>query len=101
MRRSRILIGFLLVGIATLRAQQTAPPPPMAPNASAKPTEQAPAVIPVPIAPQKTNGKIQKSVVRITTTAVEPDYKAQWNAGSIGRGIGAGFLIGGARILTN
>ena len=75
----------------------------MAPNATAKPAEQqAPAVIPVPVAPQqKGNGKIQKSVVRITTTAVEPDYKAPWNAGAIGRGIGAGFLIDGSRILTN
>src|SRR3954453_21030885 len=98
-----LLFCVLLIATATVRAQQTAPPPPMAPNTSAKPTEQAPAVIPVPVAPQsaKANGKVQKSVVRITTTAIEPDYKAPWNSGAIGRGIGAGFVIEGSRILTN
>jgi len=40
-------------------------------------------------------------LVRITTTAVEPDYKAPWNAGAIARGIGAGFVIDGSRIMTN
>ena len=44
---------------------------------------------------------MQKSLVRITATAVEPDYKAPWNAGGIQRGIGAGFVIEGNRILTN
>ncbi|MDQ6765510.1 MAG: serine protease [Verrucomicrobiota bacterium] len=47
------------------------------------------------------NGKIQKSLVRITATDVEPDYKAPWNSGGIQRGIGAGFVIDGARIMTN
>src|SRR5438128_512152 len=101
MRNGRVVLAVLLFATVTLRAQQTAPPPPMAPNSSAKPSEAPPAVIPVPIAPQKNNGKVQKSVVRITTTAVEPDYKAPWNAGAIGRGIGAGFVIDGSRILTN
>jgi S1-C subfamily serine protease len=32
---------------------------------------------------------------------VEPDYKAPWNAGIIARGIGAGFVIDGNRIMTN
>jgi S1-C subfamily serine protease len=44
---------------------------------------------------------VQKSLVRITATAVEPDYKAPWNAGTIARGIGAGFVIDGNHILTN
>jgi S1-C subfamily serine protease len=44
---------------------------------------------------------VQKSLVRITATAVEPDYKAPWNAGGIQRGIGAGFVIEGNRIMTN
>src|SRR3954451_19242656 len=102
MRKGRIFCLVFLTAIATTRAQQTAPPPPMAPNVSAKPSEApAPAVIAVPVAPQKGNGKVQKSVVRITTTGVEPDYKAPWNSGAIGRGIGAGFLIDGTRILTN
>ncbi len=47
------------------------------------------------------NGKIQQSLVRITATDVEPDYKAPWNSGAIQRGIGAGFVIDGSRILTN
>lgn len=47
------------------------------------------------------NGKIQNSVVRITGTEVQPDYKAPWNSGGIQRGIGAGFIISGGRIMTN
>ncbi|MBA3762330.1 MAG: trypsin-like peptidase domain-containing protein [Chthoniobacterales bacterium] len=47
------------------------------------------------------NGKIQNSLVRITATDVEPDYKAPWNSGGIQRGIGAGFVIEGGRIMTN
>ena len=31
----------------------------------------------------------------------EPDYKAPWNSGAIGRGVGAGFVIDGKRIMTN
>lgn len=34
-------------------------------------------------------------------TAQEPDYRAPWNAGAIGRGVGAGFVIDGNRIMTN
>ncbi len=47
------------------------------------------------------NGQIPKSLVRITSTEVEPDYRAPWNSGTIGRGVGAGFVIEGQRILTN
>jgi S1-C subfamily serine protease len=32
---------------------------------------------------------------------VEPDYRAPWNAGALQRGVGAGFVISGNRILTN
>ena len=46
-------------------------------------------------------GDIRKSVVRVTTTSEDPDYKVPWNAGNITRGIGAGFIIAGPRILTN
>jgi S1-C subfamily serine protease len=56
---------------------------------------QAPAVATRP------NGKIQKSLVRITATEVEPDFRAPWNSGAIQRGIGAGFVIDGNRIMTN
>ena len=44
---------------------------------------------------------VRKSVVRITTTSQDPDYKVPWNPGNIDRGIGAGFIIGGPRIITN
>jgi S1-C subfamily serine protease len=47
------------------------------------------------------NGKIQKSLVRITATELEPDYRAPWNSGAIQRGVGAGFVIEGNRIMTN
>src|SRR5206468_2047710 len=57
--------------------------------------------LPVPIAPPKPNGPVQKSLVRITATSVEPEYKAPWNAGALQRGVGAGFVIGGNRIMTN
>src|ERR1700693_4798253 len=57
--------------------------------------------VPVPIAPPQPNGPVQKSLVRITATEVAPDYRAPWNAGMLGRGIGAGFVIGGNRIMTN
>jgi S1-C subfamily serine protease len=44
---------------------------------------------------------VHKSIVRITTTAQEPDYRVPWNPGSISTGIGAGFVIDANRILTN
>lgn len=47
------------------------------------------------------NGDIKKSLVRISVTEAEPDYKAPWNSGGIQRGIGAGFIIDGGRIMTN
>ncbi|HET9417786.1 MAG TPA: trypsin-like peptidase domain-containing protein, partial [Chthoniobacterales bacterium] len=61
----------------------------------------APAIVPVPVAPAKPNGPVQKSLVRITATEVEPDYRAPWNAGALQRGIGAGFVIEDNRIMTN
>ncbi len=47
------------------------------------------------------NRAIQNSLVRITSTESEPDYRAPWNSGMIGRGVGAGFVIAGQRIMTN
>lgn len=44
---------------------------------------------------------VRKSVVRVSTTSQDPDYKVPWNPGSITRGIGAGFIITGPRIITN
>lgn len=95
-RRSLLLCSLLF---ATPLIAQQAPPP----NPHASPSSSAPAAItvPVPVAPAKPNGKIQNSLVRITATEVEPDYRAPWNSGAIQRGVGAGFVIEGNRIMTN
>ncbi len=70
------------------------------PTKASPPPPPAPAAI-VVTAPQQPNGKVQKSLVRITATEAEPDYRAPWNTGAIGRGIGAGFVVQGPAILTN
>ena len=131
MRRSRFLFCVLLLAAATVQAQQQPPPPPPGqskpqpspaepvepvgpvgpsdPSKPAGPANQlrvppqapAPAIVAVPVPPPRPNGPVQKSLVRITATAVEPDYKAPWNAGVIVRGIGAGIVIEGNRIMTN
>jgi S1-C subfamily serine protease len=44
---------------------------------------------------------IHKSLVRIQTVSQDPDYTAPWNPGTVGQGIGAGFVIDGNRIMTN
>lgn len=44
---------------------------------------------------------IRKSVVRVSTTSQNPDYKVPWNPGNIERSIGAGFVIAGQRLVTN
>ena len=107
MRRVAFLsFTLLLLNGGALRAQQKSVPPPApagetpvttpTPSAPANPVPmQAPAVATRP------NGKIQKSLVRITATEVEPDYRAPWNSGGIQRGVGAGFVIDGNRIMTN
>ena len=45
--------------------------------------------------------EIRKSLVRITTTSQEPNYRMPWMPGNVGGGTGAGFVISGKRILTN
>jgi S1-C subfamily serine protease len=121
-----ILISVLLLAGSISFGQQPAqqqPPPPLPPQRPqnglppesspeqrppgfqngpmAKQTPPPAAVVPVPIAPPQPNGPVQKSLVRITATEVAPDYRAPWNAGMLGRGIGAGFVIEGNRIMTN
>jgi len=82
------------------RAQQKSPPePPGDQTPTPSPIAPPPAVIVAP--PARPNGPIQKSLVRITATEVEPDYRAPWNSGGVQRGIGAGFVIDGNRIMTN
>src|SRR5260370_33427406 len=111
MKRALIFAGIgLLVGLtSSFRAEQSPTaaspvepqaPPPAIPGRSSPPA-QAAVPVPVPFAPPKPNGPVQKSLVRITATSVEPDYKAPWNSGGIQRGVGAGFVISGNRILTN
>src|SRR6266852_6085321 len=110
MKGSLIFVCVTLLLGSTSYAQQSNPapsppvqpqaPPPAVPSRSAPPA-QAVVPVPVPIAPPKPNGPVQKSLVRITATSVEPDYKAPWNSGGIQRGVGAGFVISGNRILTN
>src|SRR6476661_10334290 len=107
---------ILIIGYATLLfasvvyAQEGTPDqPPVEPQVPAQqpglprssPPGQAVVPVPVPMAPPKPNGPVQKSLVRITATAVEPDYRAPWNAGGLQRGVGAGFVISDNRILTN
>ena len=107
---------ILIIGYATLlfasvvyAQEETPAPPPVEPQVPAEhpgmsrstPPSQAVVSVPVPMAPPKPNGPVQKSLVRITATAVDPDYKAPWNAGGLQRGVGAGFVISGNRIMTN
>ena len=111
MKRILVFIcATLLFGPGSYAQESTPAPPPVEPQvpglqsggaSRSTPPGQAVVPIPVPIAPPKPNGPVQKSLVRITATSVEPDYKAPWNAGGLERGVGAGFVISGNRIMTN
>jgi len=110
MKRFVVAISVALLFTPILEAQESTPAPPpveqqipgQQPGASrSTPPGQAIVPVPVPIAPPKPNGPVQKSLVRITATSVEPDYRAPWNAGALQRGVGAGFVISGNRIMTN
>jgi S1-C subfamily serine protease len=112
MKRLLVFIYATLLLVPVLQAQETTPArPPMeqqvprgpqapGPGRSSPPAQEA-IPIPVPMAPPKPNGPVQKSLVRITATSLDPDYKAPWNAGGLERGVGAGFVISGNRIMTN
>src|SRR5436190_332362 len=104
MRRWAILSISLLLVIDARGQQKSPPEPPEPPGAgiAPSPSPSLPPLAPVIVAqPARPNGPIQKSLVRITATEVEPDYRAPWNSGGVQRGIGAGFVIGGDRIMTN
>src|SRR5213594_2684002 len=109
MKGISIFISVIVLAGSTLLGQQNAPEPPASPGqprppgVGTKPATPAQNVVavPIPVAPPQPNGPIQKSLVRITATEVAPDYRAPWNAGMLGRGIGAGFVIEGNRIMTN
>lgn len=102
MRRWGIILVSLLLAIDA-RAQQKSPPEQPGPD-SATPTPSVPMVPPPAVIvapPPRPNGPIQKSLVRIVATEVQPDYRAPWNSGGVQRGVGAGFVIDGNRIMTN
>ncbi len=60
---------------------------------------------PIPATPSEKratgNGGMELSVVKITTTAQAPNYKTPWSPGDVNRGVGAGFVIEGGRVMTN
>ena len=99
MSRVAFFCLIFLTSSGILWAQGPSAPP--LPGATKSVPTSAPANPAPPAVPAKPNGPIQNSLVRITATGVEPDYKAPWNSGGIQRGIGAGFLISGNRIMTN
>src|SRR3954454_7115921 len=111
MKRILIIAYATLLFATFARPQERTPdaPPPVDPQvpvehpgmARSTPPTQAVIPVPIPMAPPKPNGPVQKSLVRITATSVDPDYKAPWNAGGLQRGVGAGFVISGNRIMTN
>jgi S1-C subfamily serine protease len=103
MRRFAFLLSTLLyLNGGEIQAQQRTVPPPPGETPSIVPTAAAPQItVQAPAVATRPNGKIQKSLVRITATEVEPDYRAPWNSGGIQRGVGAGFVIEGNRIMTN
>src|SRR6266542_2850727 len=101
------VIGYaaLLFASISYTQESTPAPPALEPQAPQRPgpwrsspPAQEVVPVPVPIAPPKPNGPVQKSLVRITATSVEPDYRAPWNAGGLQRGVGAGFVISGERM---
>src|SRR5437868_8006863 len=101
--RRFILSSLLFLYAGTIQAQQRTVPPPGGETVATTPTPAPPPLNPIqpPAVAVRSNGKIQKSLVRITATEVEPDYRAPWNAGALQRGIGAGFVIEGNRMMTN
>jgi hypothetical protein len=92
------IIGYatLLFASVVYAQEETPAPPPGEPQVPAgnpgmsrsTPPSQAVVPVPVPMVPPKPNGPVQKSLVRITATSVDPDYKAPWNAGGLQRGVG-------------
>src|SRR5947209_12735588 len=109
MKRVPIFISAVVLAASTSFGQQNAAEPSVSPGQARPPgigtkpgtPAQNVVAVPVPMTPPQPNGPIQKSLVRITATEVAPDYRAPWNAGMLGRGIGAGFVIDGNRIMTN
>lgn len=49
----------------------------------------------------RSTSEIKRSLVRISVTEQAANYRLPWTPGNIGSGTGAGFVIGGNRIMTN
>jgi len=45
--------------------------------------------------------KVADAMVRIQATSQSPNYRIPWNSGDVSGGVGAGFMIGKNRIMTN
>src|SRR6059036_1757894 len=74
-----VYLGFLFAPFLHAQEETPAPPPvePQVPGqqpgaSRSSPPGQAIVPVPVPMAPPKPNGPVQKSLVRITATAVSP-----------------------------
>src|SRR5450759_547887 len=80
MRRFAFLLSILLyLNAQQIQAQQRTVPPPTGETPVSALTPSAPqTIVQAPAVAARPNGKIQKSLVRITATEVEPDYKAPW-----------------------
>ena len=72
-------------------AQPIPPAPPAPPPPAAE--EPAHAVNPASV--------VRKSLVRITVTSQDANYRVPWFPGNTGGGVGAGFVIDGDRVMTN
>src|SRR2546427_11425016 len=101
MKRVLVAISIALLLSPISYAQESTPAPPaLEPQAPQRPgpwrsspPAQEVGRVPGPIAPPKPNGRGQKSLVRITATSVEPDYRAPWSAGGLQLGVGAGLCL--------
>lgn len=52
-------------------------------------------------APRRGGPGVASSLVKITTTSAEPNYRIPWSPGTVQSGTGAGFVMGERRIMTN
>src|SRR5207245_8221123 len=102
------VIGYAALLFASISyAQESTPAPPaLEPQAPQRPgpwrsspPAQEVVPVPVPIAPPKPNGPVQKSLVRITAKLVEHDYRAPLKAGRLLGGGGDRFVCSVTHII--
>src|SRR5438552_16358650 len=103
-----IFISAVVLAASTSFGQQNAAEPSASPGQARPPgigtkpgtPAQNVVAVPVPMSPPKPNAPVQKSLVRITATDVARDYRAPWNAGVVGRGVGPGCVVEVRRSMT-